>query len=447
LLEDCDDEIDTPPNGGEGEFQMARPAPQAGILNRPPDHALFVAINLTTAEPASTSSAMERLRELVHKELRSQLDVTTPDSPKAQPSAETGELGFDSGFDRYNLSITVGFASGAYAKLGVANPPVDLRPIDWTKLDDAPVNAVQSDLMLQICTNSIYIAEHVVRRVEEELHDVMSVAWVLPGSQRHTSRRGPVSRGDGRALIGFLDGTSNLDPRKDEDDRRLVFVDPDDMADYPPVHPDIPPGEPSPYGGSATQLPIFPPDLHDPPTPGSEPPWTREGTYMVVRASVIAMATWDAISIDGQEQSIGRRKVTGNPLATNPDQAAVPIPEPDFASDPEGAVTHLNAHIRKANPRGPGDEVRRIFRRGYPLILPTTEGLQLGLAFVCFARTITTQFEFITRAWTTNPDFPRAGAGKDAFRQFETVLGGGYYFVPALRKASQPWSWIVPPAA
>jgi len=425
---------------------MPKPSPQAGILNRPPDHALFAALNLTAADPATTAAAIERLRELVHKELRSQLDLTTPESPKEQPSAETGELGFESGFDRYRLTITVGFAETAYVKLGVINRPADLRPIDWAKLDDTPINPVQSDLMLQICTNSLYIGEHVVRRVQEELHDVVTVAWVLPGSQRHTSRRGNVSRGDGRALIGFLDGTSNLKPSNEPADYRLVFVNPSDMGDYPPKQPDIPPGQPSPYGGTPQQVPTFPPDLHDPPQPGSEPAWTEEGTYMVVRASVVDMSTWDAATLGDQEHSIGRRKVTGNPLGTNPDVATVPIPEPDFSIDPDGATTCLDAHIRKSNPCGPGDELRRIFRRGFPLILPHETGLKLGLAFVCFGRTITTQFEFITRAWTTNPDFPRPSAGKDNFRRFETVLGGGYFFVPALAKASQPWSWIVPEA-
>jgi deferrochelatase/peroxidase EfeB len=383
---------------------------------------------------------------LDHNELRSELDSTTPESSKDQPSAETGELGFDSGFDRYRLTITVGFSKAAYDKLGVTTPPADLRPIDWPKLDDVPLNPVQSDVMLQICTNSMYIAEHVVRRVQEELPDVLHLLWVLPGSQRHTSRRGNVSRGDGRALIGFLDGTSNLNPGDEPADYRLTFVNPNDMGDYPPKQPDIPPGQSSPYGGTPDQLPKFPPDLHDPPAPGAEPAWTEAGSYMVVRASVIDMSSWDAVSLGDQERSIGRLKVTGNPLGTTPDVPTSPIPEPDLASDPDGNVTPLDAHIRKSNPRGPGDELRRIFRRGFPLILPHETGLKLGLAFVCFGRTITTQFEFITRAWTTNPDFPRPDIGKDNFRRFETVLGGGYYFVPALAKASQPWSWIVPEA-
>jgi Dyp-type peroxidase family len=273
---------------------------------------------------------------------------------------------------------------------------------------------------------------------------VIQILWVLPGSQRHTSRNGRVSRDDGRALTGFLDGTSNLDPQHDSEDAHLVFVDPARMDDYPPRVPDLPPGNPNPYSPGSPS-PVFPEDLAQPPAPGSEPAWTKNGTYMVVRASVVDMTAWDALTLGAQELAVGRRKVTGNSLNINPDAPVQPIPEPDFSADPDGAVTPLTAHIRRANPRGPGDELRRIFRRGYPLILPTTSGLQLGLAFVCFGRTITTQFEFITRAWTANPNFPRPGVGPDAFRAFETVLGGGYYFVPALQQPTQPWSWILPP--
>jgi hypothetical protein len=73
--------------------------PQAGILNRPPDYALFVALSLTTADAASTSAAVERLRTIVQEELTSDLADTTPSSSKDEPSAETGELGFTDGYD------------------------------------------------------------------------------------------------------------------------------------------------------------------------------------------------------------------------------------------------------------------------------------------------------------------------------------------------------------
>jgi deferrochelatase/peroxidase EfeB len=308
-------------------------------------------------------------------------------------------------------------------------------------LADSPVTADNGDIVLQICSDSIYVAEHVVRRVEHHLADVLRISWVVNGHQRHTSRSGRVNRAEGRALIGFLDGTANLDPAHDPDADRLVFVDPDPavISQYPPQVPPVQPGQPNPYGGP--QPPQFPADLRVPPM--VEPSWTRRGSYMVVRASTIAMPAWDQTPLGQQERTIGRWKVSGNAL-DGADDVHVPISEPSFAADPEGATTPLAAHIRKANPRGPGDADRRIFRRGYPLIAATPDGAQRGLVFICFGRTITTQFEFVTRAWTTNPNFPRPGAGLDTLRAFEQVLFGGYFFVPPLEHHHQPWSWVIP---
>jgi hypothetical protein len=67
-----------------------------------------------------------------------------------------------------------------------------------------------------------------------------------------------------------------------------------------------------------------------------------------------------------------------------------------------------------------------------------------GLVFPGFGRTITTQFEFITRAWTANEHFPRPSAGHDPPRDIEHVLCGGYFFVPPVAHADKPWTWLVP---
>jgi deferrochelatase/peroxidase EfeB len=92
---------------------------------------------------------------------------------------------------------------------------------------------------------------------------------------------------------------------------------------------------------------------------------------------------------------------------------------------------------------------RRLCRRGYPLIESTVDGLQCGLIFIAFARSLSAQFEFITRAWIANPDFPRPGAGTVPLRDYETALCGGYFFIPAVSNSSKPWSWVLPatPAA
>ncbi len=427
-------------------MKTPKTVPQAGIINRPPDHAYVTAYTLNATDPAGARDALERLRTLLASELRSNLDETSPASPKEQPSAETGELGFVDGYDRYHLTVTFGLGSGAFDKLG-ASPderPQDLVAIPWAQLSDSPTQTAENgDVVLQVCSDSVYVAEHVLRRVDEELGNVLVAVWTLAGHQRHTSRAGRPSREEGRALIGFKDGTSNLNPRREPADARLVFVDPARVGDYPPARPVEQPGQPSPYGGPAA--PQFPPDLRTP--PAREPAWTKDGTYMVVRGSLFDARAWDARPLGDQERTVGRWKVSGQPL-DHPDDPHAPMAEPDLLGDATGAITPLNAHVRKTNPRGPGDQDRRIFRRGYPLLGATgAGGLQRGLLFVCFGRTITTQFEFITRAWTTNPNFPQPGTGPDPLRAIDQVLCGGYFFVPPATNGRQPWSFALPPAA
>lgn len=414
--------------------------PASGILNRPPAHALLAALTLATSDPAVTRQALERLRDVQHRELRSDLDETTVDSDKNAPSPETGELDFADGYDRAYLTITVGLGKRTFDLLGVPSDqqPQDLVPVPWGALGDAPDTAENGDVLLQVCSDSVYINEHVLRRVEEELSDVLTVAWAVQGHQRYNSRQGRVSRKEGRALIGFHDGTSNLAPRHSTDDAALVFVDPADVPNYPPLPQ---PGQPNPYG--QPEGPLFPPDLRD--RPAREPGWTKRGTYCVVRASTIDTARWDRETLGAQEQIIGRFKFSGASLDLANDPAQLDEP-PAFAGNAADTRVALNAHVRKTNPRTAEDLARRVFRRGFPLIDAADGGLRRGLVFVCFGRSLSTQFEFITRAWTVNPDFPTPGAGPDPLRAFEHVLCGGYYFVPAVATATKPWTWILPAA-
>lgn len=410
-----------------------------GILNRPPAHALVAALSLSTTEPDTTRAALERLRELQHHELRSRLDPLLDD--KSQPSPETGELGFEDGYDRAFLTITVGFGARVFDLLAIApeERPQDLKLIEWPLLGDQNVERPDNgDLLVQVCSNNVYINEHVLRRIQEELSDVLAMAWVVAGHQRYNSREGRVSRSEGRALIGFLDGTSNLRPRHSEDDARLVFVDPARVGDYPPLPQ---PGQATGYGGP--QPPDFPGDLRD--RPAREPDWVKNGSYCVVRASTVDTQRWDRESLDRQEHVVGRFKRSGASLDLADDPARIDE-APAFAANVADQTVPLGAHVRKANPRTPADADRRIFRRGYPLIDANVGSLRRGLVFICFARSISTQFEFITRAWTTNPNFPTPGSGTDPLRDYEQVLCGGYFFVPPIASAAKPWSWVLPQA-
>jgi Dyp-type peroxidase family len=386
--------------------------------------------------------SIEALRDLIAHELESRLSPENQD--KALPSAETGELGFVPGYDRAFLTITLGLSASGVQKLGLPEPPADLRTIPWVDLVDgeAPTDT-GGDLVLQICADNLYICEHVVRRVEEELGEEFAINAAYIGSQRYSSRAGRTSRREGRALIGFLDGTSNLDPAKNEEDAELVFVSKD--MTYPPNPPvgELP-GEGNPYGEPADPKPHFP-ELH--PLPGEEPDWTEHGTYMTVRVSTFNARDWDRLSQNDQEQTVGRFKVHGASLDLGDANDDDLDKEPAFAKDKSVPGVPVTAHIRKANPRGGDeDEQRRIFRRGYPLIGSEGGQLQRGLIFISFGRSITTQFEFIVRAWIRNNDFPFPGAGPDPLfaKVGERVLGGGYYFVPPLEQKTHPWTWKLP---
>jgi deferrochelatase/peroxidase EfeB len=412
---------------------------QAGILDRPSEHLLAAALTLSTPDVASTRAALQALQSLQQQELTSVLPAENAQTPKDASPPEPGELGFDNGFERYGLTITTGLGSRVFDLLGTAQAdrPQDLIPVPWQQLSDNPTVSTNGDVLLQICAESAVVCEHALHRVLHELGAQFQLAWVVQGVQRHNSRSGPTSRAEGRALIGFLDGTSNLDPGCSEADAALVFC--GRPGPPPPPLPTPGPG-PNPYG--QPEQPQFPPDLRTP--PGPEAAWASDGTYAVVRASVIDFTRWDATALGDQEHSIGRFKYSGQPLTAS-DDPTQPLTDPNFGGDPTGAAAPFAAHIRKANPRGPGDDTRRIFRRGYPLLIASPqEGLQRGLVFVAFGRTISTQFEFITRAWTTNPNFPDPGAGVDLLRSFESVLCGGYFFVPPLTAPCSPWSWALP---
>lgn len=136
------------------------------------------------------------------------------------------------------------------------------------------------------------------------------------------------------------------------------------------------------------------------------------------------------------------------PLGSDPDSALT------YAADPEGWHTPLFAHIRKGNPRDglvtvPGRpplaaadlDGRRIIRRGIPYGPAFDFGrpdheqeAPRGLVFVGYQADLVQQFEFLTKKWINDLDFPpsrnpRVGAdpvlGPESPVTFETESTAG----------------------
>ncbi|MFE0824138.1 Dyp-type peroxidase [Streptomyces sp. NPDC058847] len=139
-----------------------------------------------------------------------------------------------------------------------------------------------------------------------------------------------------------------------------------------------------------------------------EPSWSVGGSYQVVRIVRLATDFWDNDTVQEQERIIGRRR-DGRWLDGTPSDE-----RPEFATDPRGDITPLDAHVRRAAPdrRHPPPMVRRSYNYH--------DGADnQGLIFSCFQRNLRNGFEAVQRRLQG-----------EAMTKYTLTTGGGYYFVP-----------------
>lgn len=119
-----------------------------------------------------------------------------------------------------------------------------------------------------------------------------------------------------------------------------------------------------------------------------------------------------------EAQLIGRFK-EGTPLALSGEEDLTKsLNTFDYSDDPQGAKCPLHAHIRKANPREPAFEQKRIVRRG--MFYGAGPGNnKKGLLFMCFQSDLEQQFEDLLnrRMYRFNPDLP----GNDFYEPMASV--------------------------
>lgn len=207
------------------------------------------------------------------------------------------------------------------------------------------------------------------------------------------------------------------------------------------------------------------------------------GTYLVVRQLAQKVEEFwkylEAAKAPGETAEalgaklVGRHK-NGMTLEPEPQSNKAKNNIFDFSNDPDGLYCPFGSHIRRANPRTFGTEDpkkakeklkvanrHRILRRGR--VYTGENRIAEGLLFLCLNASINRQFEFIQSTWCNNQFFhglerevdpiigtvrPAAG-GLDpvdrftiqnepyrrvliGLRQFVTVKGGAYFFMPGL---------------
>ncbi len=315
--------------------------------------------------------------------------------------------------DSYRVTITLGlgatlFVDGTgFDRYGIrARKPTFLKVMPSFAGDDEDFDPKDrsSDLIVLISSDHPYVNVAVVRFFAEYFNKRFSEKYQAGGSHDVLEWIGVeqgFARKDKREYLKFDDGIDNI--RMGDALERLVYVDESD----------------------------------------NEPPWCRNGTYLVYRKIREHMPIWEAFKPEAQSGMIGRHKGSGLPLSrerAGHDQLTPVYPDPKDARD--GPLT---AHIRKVQPRRPNpdlfginDQERRFLRRPYPFFDGLEPGGQAinGLHFLAFMKSIQQQFEHVVNMWQMNPHFPMADVGVDALygQGVLSTIDGGYYFCPPAPK-------------
>jgi deferrochelatase/peroxidase EfeB len=341
---------------------------QTGITHPANEQGLMAAFDLT-------ATGLDEVREtfLALSEDARRLMGGEPyeDREPAYPPLYTGTVGNPPPPADLSVVVSVG-ASLFDGRYGLADRrPAALEKMPFLANDRLDPARSHGDVLLSITSTHEDINLFALRQLHRATRETMALHWMLGGYNRRTqARRGEAGK---RNLMGFIDGTSNLDPTDDGVMDRYVWVQDGD----------------------------------------EEPVWTAGGSYHVVRVIRMLVEFWDRTRLSEQEALIGRRKDSGAPL-----DGEVETDLPDFSADPDGETTPLDAHIRLANPRTPETEDDLIFRTGLSFSRGFDAAGQLdqGLAFVSFQRRMS---QFL------NTQERLAG---EPLEEYIRPEGGGFYF-------------------
>ena len=354
--------------GDEPQYLDFEGRHQTGVTHPANEQGLLAAFDLTAD---SLDEVRDTFVALTAEARRLMAGEPYEDRDPAYPPLYTGTVGNPPPPADLSVVVSVG-ASLFDDRFGLAaQRPAALEQMPFLANDRLDPTRSHGDVLLSITSAHEDINLFALRQLHRATRSTMALHWMLDGYNRRTEAR-PGEAGK-RNLMGFIDGTSNLDPGDAEVMDRYVWVQDGD----------------------------------------DEPAWAVGGSYHVVRVIRMLVEFWDRTRLSEQEALIGRRKDSGAPL-----DGAVETDVPDFAADPDGEVTPLDAHIRLANPRTSGTEDDLIFRSGLSFSRGFDAAGQLdqGLAFVSFQRRM---------AQFLNTQERLAG---EPLEEYILPEGGGFYF-------------------
>jgi deferrochelatase/peroxidase EfeB len=314
---------------------------QAGIVTPQQEHLRFASYDLTAAGADELQSLL-RTWSTAAVRLTAGAAATRGASSEYAPPADTGEA---MGLPPARLTLTFGLGPGVFDdRYGLASRrPAALADLPRFQRDQLEPESSGGDLCVQACATDPQVAFHAIRNLTRLAQGSASLRWLQEGFLSPPTRGGEQTP---RNLMGFRDGTANLDPSDDDLMNRNVWA-----------------------------------------AAADGPTWMADGTYLVARKIRIRIEQWDRTALGEQERFVGRSKESGAPPGGTEESDPVTTSKLDVAS-----------HIRLANPRtGAQSEAGRILRRGYNFDEGVDEIGQLaaGLFFLAYQRDPRRQFTAI----------------------------------------------------
>ncbi|ANH40109.1 putative deferrochelatase/peroxidase EfeN precursor [Nocardioides dokdonensis FR1436] len=322
-------------------------AHQAGVATAPTEVTELVALDLL---PDVDRESLGRLMRLWTGDVEA---LTAGRGAPGDPAPWLSQPAAD-------LTITVGAGPGA-CRPGLLGPgPTGFAAIPVMRRDRLQDRWSGGDLLVVVAGRDGTTVAHAVRRMVADARPFARLRWRQVGSWSPTDPAGRPQTG--RNHFGQVDGSGN--PR---------------------------PGTP----------------LFDSTVWVREGPWAG-GSTLAVRRIRMDLDTWEELTRDEQERSVGRRLGDGAPLT-----GGMEIDDLDLAARAQGRlVVPRDAHSRRAHPSLNGG--RRMFRKGvnYTREVETRDGVRVesGLVFLAYQADLLDQFVPVQRSldeadrlneWTT----------------------------------------------
>jgi deferrochelatase/peroxidase EfeB len=355
-------------------------AHQGGIATPEQARMVFAAFDVTATDRAALAALLATWTGAAER--MTQGAAVGGTSGPFDPPADTGEA---VDLPPSRLTLTVGFGPSLFDDrfgLAASRPEalIDLPAFPGDQLDPTRSGG---DLCVQACADDTQVAFHAIHNLTRLALGSATLRYLQTGFGR------TASAGNGtttpRNLLGFKDGTDNLD------------------------------------AGHATSMATF--VWAD----GADRAWMRGGSFLVARRIRVHLEAWDRSTLGDQERTIGRTKDSGAPIGSAREHDPVELHALDSFGNP---LIPPGAHIRVAAPST--NHGAAILRRGYSFVDgvdSATGELDAGLFFICFQKQPADQFVLIQRRL----------AEQDALSTYLVHTGSGIFACPPGTAPGQSW--------